>query len=143
MKEKSIAERFPFIFKLEPEDIPWYESIGFENGEFYSNPELERVANDFAMNTIDNPKYDETIEDCAYNFKEGAGWYMTNRTKLKSLSKDQYENAIVIAQVLYAKEVCNNAFADPDDDFTLSDALDYVYSVESFFLSGIEWAENK
>ena len=143
MKEKSIAERYPYLFKLEPEDIPWYESNGFKNGQVNSNIELEKVAKVFAMNTIGNFKYDETIEDCVDNFKEGAGWYVNNRTKLQSLSKDKYENAVVIAQVLYAKEVCNNTFEDPDDEWTLSDALDYIYSVRSFFLSGVEWAEKQ
>ena len=42
------------------------------------------------------------------------------------LSKEKYDNAIIIAQILYAKETCKNAYEDDNDKWTLNDAFNYI-----------------
>ena len=142
MKEKSILERHPYLFKLESGDMAWYESMGFKKGLDISTIEMEKEAKEFALSTIRNPEHIETIEACAETFMDGARWYISNSQLLKTLSEEKYGNAVVIAQIIYAKEICNNAYEDPDDEWTIGNAFDYICSIRSFFLSGIEWAEN-
>ena len=140
MEEKSISERFPYFFKLESSDLQWYESMGFEDESDLEtlSEEIESAAKEYATKTLVNADEQE-IDDCAYDFLYGATWYLTNYKKLNSLPKEQSENAIIIAQIKYAKEECEDIV--PDGDWSLSDAYSYIYSISSFYLDGVDWAK--
>ena len=140
MEEKSISERFPYFFKLESNDLQWYETMGFEDGATLDtlSEEIESVAKEYAIQTLVDADEQE-IDDCAYDFLYGATWYLTNSEILKKLPKEQSENAIVIAQINFAKEECEDIV--PDKDWSLSDAYSYIYSISCFFLDGVEWAK--
>lgn len=140
MKEKSITERFPYLFKLESGDLQWYESMGFIDVSELDDvsEELISAATEYARRILVDPDENE-FSDCSYDFMFGATWYFTNSHILQQLPNEQSENAIVIAQIKYAKEDCENVF--PDEIWTLSEAYDFVYSSKSFFLNGVDWAE--
>ena len=142
MKEKSIAERFPYLFKLESGDEAWYESMGvIEEPELDSvSDELVSAAGEHVARTLVSSTDEDTFSNYSYDFMYGATWYFTNSHILQKLPIEQFENAIIIAQTKYAKQDCENVF--PDEDWTLSEAYDFIYTSKSFFLDGVEWAEN-
>ena len=47
--EMSIAELFPYYFKLEAWDLPWYESMEFEKSLSSITPELEEAARELLL----------------------------------------------------------------------------------------------
>ena len=144
MEEKNIAEKFACLFKLESGDMQWYESIGFEDWQDLYTPELLKEAKDRAMKVINDPQeHLDAVENDAFIFMDGACWYIKNYHILEKLSKDEYENAIIIANIIYAKETCKNAYEDVSDEWTRNEAFNYISSVEETFLYGVEWAEKK
>lgn len=141
MKDKSVLERYPYLFKLESGDMPWYESMGFKKGQDVYIPELEKGAKEFINNYYVEPLDKEEFDVNSEKFKRGACWYMSNYHILKTLSNDKYGNAVVIAQILHAKEECAKSY--PDEEWTIYDAIDFVISEESIFVAGVEWAEKQ
>lgn len=144
VSEKSIAEKYPYYFKLEVGDLQWYESFSFEMLLSMFTTEIENAAKKYGMNSIAKPEdHSESVDNCTENFCNGACWYMSNHDKLIKLPAEQYGNAIVIAQILYAKEVCEDAYVSIEENWTQHDAFNYICTVESDFAAGIDWAEKK
>lgn len=140
--EKSIAKLYPYYFKLEAGDLQWYESMGFEMLLSNFTAVLEKVAKEYGMKSIKDPKdHSESVDNCIDNFCNGACWYMSNYDKLIKLPAEQYGNAIIIAQILYAKEVCEDAYFPTEEDWTQHDAFNYICTIESAFTTGVDWAE--
>lgn len=144
LKEKSIADLFPYYFKLESGDLQWYESMGFEMLFDNFTTQLEKVAKEYGMKSIIDPEeHSESVDNCSENFCNGACWYISNHDKLIRLPANQYGNAIVIAQILYAKEVCEDAYVPSEENWTQHDAFNYICNVESDFAAGVDWAEKE
>lgn len=96
------------------------------------------------MKSIKDPEdYSESVDNCTENFCNGACWYMSNHDKLLKLPAEQYGNAIVIAQILYAKEVCVDAYVPTEDDWNQHDVFNYICTIESDFAAGVDWAEKR
>lgn len=142
--EKSIAEQYPYYFKLEAGDLPWYESMGFDMLFNNITTELEKAAQEHSMKSINEPEdHFESLDNCSDDFCKGACWYMGNYDKLIKLPTEQYENAIVIAQILHAKEVCEDLYVSIEDRWTQYDAFNYICAIESDFAAGVSWAEKR
>ena len=140
--EKSIAELYPYYFKLEAGDLPWYESMGFEMSLSNFTTELEDAAKEYCMKSIKEPEeHSESVDNCTDNFCHGACWYISNHDKLIKLPAELYGNAIIIAQILYAKEVCEDAYIPTEEDWTQHDTFNYIFTIESDFAAGVDWAK--
>lgn len=140
MVEKSISERFPYFFKLESNDLQWYETMGFNDVSELDDvsEELIWAAGKHIKQTLVEKPEEDTFTNYSCDFMFGATWYFTNIHILKILPIEQLENAIIIAQTKYAKEDCKDVF--PDETWTLSEAYEFVNMTKGFFLDGIEWA---
>lgn len=83
VSEKSIAEKYPYYFKLEVGDLQWYESFSFEMLLSMFTTEIENAAKKYGMNSIAKPEdHSESVDNCTENFCNGACWYMSNHDKL-------------------------------------------------------------
>ena len=142
MEERSIVDLFPDLFEISSIDLNWYESKGFIKGKSVSSYELEECANNYAKESIgDYQDHPDAVEECANRFKDGASWLITNYQILRTLSSDEYDEAIGFASELYVKEICESTFQDPDDPWSENGVIDYIYVIETDFQYGIEWAE--
>ena len=142
MDKNSITQRFPYFFKMESGDEEWYESKGIiditELDEV--SKELLAAATVYAKEVLVEPDENE-FTACTCDFMFGATWYFTNIHILKKLPNKQAENAIIIAQIKYSKQDCENVF--PDEDWTLAETYNFISESKSFFLDGVQWALNK
>lgn len=141
MEEKSLTERFPYLFKLESGDLQWYESMGFIEVSYLDtvSDELLKAAGVYVKRTLEDADEDNFTARTT-DFMFGATWYFTNFHILKKLPIEQSENAIIIAQIKYAQKDSEDVLCD--DTWALSDAYDFIYTTKSYFLEGVVWAQN-
>ena len=118
--------------------------MGFEMLLSNFTTELEDAAKEYCMKSIKEPEeHSESVDNCTDNFCHGACWYISNHDKLIKLPAELYGNAIIIAQILYAKEVCEDAYIPTEEDWTQHDTFNYIFTIESDFAAGVDWAKKR
>lgn len=142
MKEIRLNDKFPELFEIDSEDLKWYESLGFVEGQAPSNFTHDEEARAFAMNTIIDPEDNPmAVDDFAENYKRGISWYISNFRILDKLPTIEQKCASEIAKSLYSLKYFSSEITLEDVDMDEEEAMNIIDSIEYPFECGIEWAE--
>lgn len=142
MKEMRLNDKFPELFEIDSEELKWYNSFGFVEGQAPSDYTHDEEARAFAMNTIIDPEDNPiAVDEFAENFKRGISWYISNFHIMNKLSAIEQESAFEIAKSLYSLKYFSTEITLEDDDTDEEEALDIIDSIEYPFECGFEWAE--